>query len=49
MVCRWCGNPVTVAGGDAWYGRAAHEDGREQCADGEHLAAPIELAPAGAP
>ena len=42
--CRWCGQPVTVAGGDAEYGRAVHGDGREQCADGKHLAAPMPVA-----
>ena len=48
LVCRVCGGRVTVRGEEN-IGKAVHdEDGGELGADG-HLAAPIELAPAGAP
>jgi hypothetical protein len=46
LVCRVCRRRVTVSGEEN-MGKAVHDDGRELGPDG-HLAAPIELVPAGA-
>jgi len=45
--CRHCGELVTVAAGDPDVSRAVHDTtGREECADGKHVAAPDTADPA---
>lgn len=45
--CRWCNEPVRRDGSDSLALAVHTGTGRERCAGGGHIAAPIDFLPAG--